>query len=116
MGETDFTGFESSTLTASNADVSVSLALTGDRGRDPIWNDMGDVQMVRGNSKLTITVTPATGVTVSGIEYIHNYGNDKVTKTGAGPWEFDVPRDMEVYDGSTQLGNFCGIVVNYSKQ
>ena len=114
-GTTAFSGFSSSTLTASNADVSVSLALTCDMGRAPQWNDRGDVQMVSDPSKLTITVTPATGVTVSGIEYIHNY-DDKVTKTGAGPWQFDVPRDMEVYDGSTQLGSFYGIVVNYTKE
>lgn len=111
-----FSGFDSSTITASNADVSVSLALTGgDRGRDPEWNEMGEVQRVEGDSKLTITVTHATGVTVSGIEYIHNSGNDKVTKTGRGPWQFDVPRNREVYDGSTRLGRFYGIVVNYTK-
>ena len=117
-GETAFSGFESSTLTASNADVSVSLALTGDRGMDPEWNERGDI-MAMEDSKLTITVTPETGVTVSGIEYLYSYGNKKVTKTGAGPWQFDV-KNNKVYDGSTELhstysGGCYGIVVNYKK-
>lgn len=117
MGTTAFEGFRSSTLRASNADVSVSLALIGDR--DPQWNDMGGLE-VRKDAKLTITVTPATGVTVSGIEYLYSGGNEKVTKTGAGPWEFDVKaNDRKVYDGSTELhdtfSGFYGIVVNYTK-
>lgn len=112
MGESDFTGFDTSTLTASNDDVTIVLALSSDNG-NPEWNSRGNISMALGDSKLTITVTPEAGVTVTGIEYEGQ--NNTATKTGAGPWEFTVKMDA-ASDGSTSLGqSFVSITVNYTK-
>lgn len=115
--KSNFTGFNSSTITASNNDVTIELALSCKRDFvfiNPIWSEMEEIMSASTGSKLTITVTPKTsGVTVTGIEYKTWRG--QVTKTGEGPWEFSIERD-EVYDGSTNLGSsFDDIVVNYTK-
>lgn len=75
---------------------------------------MGDINMGRSGSKLTITVTPKiSGVTVTGIEYKTYAGT--ATRTGEGPWEFTVNND-KVYDGSTDLGTcYEPITLNYTK-
>ena len=108
---TDFTGFGTSTLTASNGDVSVSLAMSGVYPWDeaPIWDERGDIQA---DGKLTITVIPADGVTVSGITLV---GTElPVTKTAPGPWEFKVDMRL-IFDDSTELGRLSSLTVNYTK-
>lgn len=106
----DFSGYETSTLTAGNSDVSISFALSGNT--DAMWNEGGNLQ-VPGGGTLTVTVTPQTGVDVSEIALL---GDDNpIIRTGAGPWRFTVNDMGWILDGSNHMMRIMAVAVIYTK-
>ena len=99
----DFTGFTTNTLTASNEDVSVMLTLSGG---EAWWNHDGQISLgsLGGYRTLTVTVTPVSGVTVTGITL--SYNDASISRIGEGPsWNFSVDSTGAISgnDGEVEL-------------
>lgn len=109
---------ESKTATASNADVTVTLTLSCSDG-EINWDFMGNISPTGMTTygTMTITVTPNTGVTVSGITLKGESGDvNQVTKTSTGPWQFRVGFVGTIWDDGDHLGYLKSVIVDYTKE
>lgn len=110
--ENDFTSVDAKTKTASNDDVTITLALnTGE------WDRRGTGQFMMATS-MTATVTPkASGVTVTGIRITDLRDHASMTKTGAGPWNFTLDESdwYAISDGVTTIHGIASVTVEYTK-
>ncbi len=110
MGDRDFTGFGSNTLTASNEDVIVMLTLS--RG-EAWWNDDGLITC-DGDITLTVEVIPrVSGVTITSFD-LHQ-DNESIINSGEGPWYFAVNSLGVISGNGMELNRLSHVTVGYTK-